>query len=109
MAPALGSRSTATEALRGADLSGKTAVVTGDRPLCPCSSKSAGRPSVSAFTMLVGANSGLGVETARALAHAGCRVIITSRKVDAGQKVADELNSAGLKVSFSRILQQTDM
>ena len=29
MAPALGSRSTAKQALKGADLSGKTAVVTG--------------------------------------------------------------------------------
>lgn len=48
-----------------------------------------------------GANSGLGVETARALAYGGARVIITSRNLTAGQKVADELNAAGLKVLWS--------
>lgn len=73
MAPTLGSRSTAIEALRGADLTSKVAVVTGG-------------------------NSGIGVETARALAHAGARVIITSRSIAAGTTVAEELNNAGLKV-----------
>ena len=45
-----------------------------------------------------GGNSGLGVETARALAYAGARVIITSRNLTAGQKVVDDLSTAGLQV-----------
>lgn len=35
-----------------------------------------------------GGNSGLGAETARVLAESGARVILTSRRVDAGEKVA---------------------
>ena len=46
-----------------------------------------------------GGNSGIGVETARALAHAGARVILTSRKVSAGEEVAASLKSAGVKAS----------
>lgn len=34
MASALGSRTTATQALRGVDLTGKTAVITGDISRC---------------------------------------------------------------------------
>ncbi len=45
-----------------------------------------------------GGNSGIGTETARALSLAGARVIITSRNLEAGQKVADELNSTDAKV-----------
>ena len=45
-----------------------------------------------------GGNPGIGTETARALSLAGARVIITSRNLEAGQKVADELNSTGPKV-----------
>ena len=45
-----------------------------------------------------GGNSGIGTETARALSLAGSRVIITSRNLEAGQKVADELNSTDAKV-----------
>ena len=51
--------------------------------------------------LLLGGNSGLGIETARAMAHAGAKVILTSRKVEAGQKVAQELQSSGVKVSLS--------
>lgn len=50
---------------------------------------------------MAGGNSGLGVETARAMAHAGAKVILTSRKMDAGHKVADELQASGVKVSIS--------
>ncbi len=39
------------------------------------------------------------METARALAHAGARVILTSRKVSAGEEVAAALKSAGVKAS----------
>lgn len=58
--------------MRGVDLTGRTALITGG-------------------------NSGLGVETARAMAHAGAKVILTSRKVEAGQKIARELHSSGVK------------
>ncbi|KAL3151249.1 hypothetical protein ABBQ38_013088 [Trebouxia sp. C0009 RCD-2024] len=82
MAPVLGYRTTALQALRGADLTGKTAVITGG-------------------------NSGLGVETARALAHAGARVILTSRKVSAGEEVVTKLRSDGVKGSLH--VQQLDL
>jgi NAD(P)-dependent dehydrogenase (short-subunit alcohol dehydrogenase family) len=64
---------TAQEALQGSDLTGKTAIVTGG-------------------------NSGIGLETVRALAGAGARVIMTSRSVTAGQAVADKLLADGVKV-----------
>ena len=35
------------------------------------------------------------------MAHAGAKVILTSRKVEAGQKIAQELKTSGLKVSFA--------
>lgn len=97
MAPiTLGSSTTAIEALQGADLAGKTAVVTGkihgavhSRNVHSCCVQ----VSVDA-----GGNSGIGTETARALSLAGARVIITSRNLEAGQKVADELNSTAPKV-----------
>ncbi|EFN54545.1 hypothetical protein CHLNCDRAFT_135326 [Chlorella variabilis] len=63
---ALGFYTTATEALRGADLSGKSAIVTG-----------------------------LGAETVRVLAGAGADVVLCSRSVAAGQEVADGI-AAGL-------------
>lgn len=96
MAPIkLGASTTAIQAVQGSDLTGKTAVVTGDD-----------RPQLTLLTSFrcfqvsfdAGGNSGLGVETARALSYAGARVIITSRNLAAGQEVADELNGAGLKV-----------
>ncbi|KAI3425019.1 hypothetical protein D9Q98_008401 [Chlorella vulgaris] len=66
----LGFYSTAAQALREADLTGKTAIVTGG-------------------------NSGLGAETVRVLASAGADVILCSRNVAAGQAVADSI-AAGL-------------
>ena len=92
----LGSSTTAIEALLGADLTGKTAVVTGKTDDAVPSRKvhcCCGQSSVDA-----GGNSGIGTETARALSLAGARVIITSRNLEAGQKVADELNSTAAKV-----------
>ncbi|KAK9837292.1 hypothetical protein WJX81_004012 [Elliptochloris bilobata] len=58
--------STAVEALRGADLTCRTALVTGG-------------------------NSGIGVETVRALAAAGARVVLTSRSLSAGEDMAANL------------------
>ncbi|PRW05915.1 retinol dehydrogenase 12-like [Chlorella sorokiniana] len=81
MSKPLGYRSTALDALRGADLSGKVAVVTGG-------------------------NSGIGVETVRALAHAGADVTLCSRSAEAGQRVADELQP-GAKGKIS--VQQLDL
>ncbi|GAB4821955.1 hypothetical protein N2152v2_009001 [Parachlorella kessleri] len=77
MAPSeeLGRYSTAIEALRGTQLVGRDVVLTG------------------------GAG-GIGVETARALTHAGAHVIICARNVEAGEKVAEELRKCGLKGSL---------
>lgn len=119
MAPVLGSSSTALQALQGVNLTGKTAVITGQlfrgpQPLrhlsgttsdvalatghvLPKSTKAVGACNV---LTPAGGNSGLGVETARAMAHAGARVILTSRKVEAGQRVAQELQTSGVKVSL---------
>lgn len=61
-----GFESTADDVIRGVDLRGKRAVVTG-------------------------ATSGLGVETARTLAAAGAEVVLGVRRLGAGRQVADEL------------------
>ena len=65
----MGKRTTAEQALRGANLHGKHAIVTG-------------------------ANSGLGTETARVLALGGANVTLACRSVEAGEKVAQELRAA---------------
>ena len=64
----LGKHSTAVEALRGQRLDGRTAIVTG-------------------------ASSGLGVETARALAFAGANVVLACRSVASGEEVAARLRA----------------
>src|SRR2546423_827799 len=65
---ALGKHTTAIEALRGQRLDGVTAIVTG-------------------------ASSGLGVETARALAFAGASVVLACRSVASGERVAATLRA----------------
>lgn len=60
---------TADEVVRGVDLTGKRAVVTG-------------------------ATSGLGVETARALGAAGAEVVLGVRRLDAGRRVAQNLRQS---------------
>jgi NAD(P)-dependent dehydrogenase (short-subunit alcohol dehydrogenase family) len=64
-----GAQSTAAEVIAGADLSGKHAIVTG-------------------------AASGIGVETARALASAGATVTLAVRDPDAGRRTAAGIAAA---------------
>ncbi|MGB6520369.1 MAG: SDR family NAD(P)-dependent oxidoreductase [Candidatus Cybelea sp.] len=64
-----GARSTADEVIRGIDLRGKRAIVTG-------------------------ASSGIGVETARVLASAGAAVTLAVRRPDAGEATAAEIRHA---------------
>lgn len=63
-----GAKSTALEVVQGVGLTGRTAIVTGGA-------------------------SGIGVETARALAHAGASVTLAVRDLSAGERVAAELNA----------------
>ena len=63
-----GFESTAAEVIDGVDLRGKTAIVTG-------------------------ASSGIGVETARALASAGAEVTLAVRDIAAGERVAAEIRA----------------
>lgn len=75
-----GAKSTAREVVAGHDLSGRVAIVTG-------------------------AATGIGVETARALAEAGAEVIIAARKPELGEEVANQINEeVGMKrVSFGML------
>jgi hypothetical protein len=41
--------------------------------------------------IVTGGNSGIGVETVRALATAGAKVVLCSRDVAAGEKVAEDI------------------
>eukprot|EP00884_Botryococcus_braunii_P003408 jgi/Botrbrau1/13068/Bobra.0187s0030.1 len=68
----LGPKTTAEEVVGSTDLSGKVAVITGG-------------------------NSGIGEETARVLAKAGARVILTSRSAANAEAVAKKLKDAGCK------------
>ncbi|GAA3363926.1 hypothetical protein GCM10017744_060640 [Streptomyces antimycoticus] len=63
-----GARSTAAEVIDGIDLSGRRAVVTG-------------------------AASGIGIETARALAGAGAEVTLAVRNLEAGARVAEDITA----------------
>ena len=73
----LGSKSTAKQVIdtfgKGEYLSGKTAIVTGG-------------------------NSGIGLETCKALASAGCRVILAARSIDAAAKVCHILHMNPLRI-----------
>src|SRR4249920_347818 len=63
-----GAESTAAEVVAGVDLTGRRAIVTG-------------------------ASSGIGVETARALASAGAEVTPAVRNVEAGERTAAEITA----------------
>jgi NAD(P)-dependent dehydrogenase (short-subunit alcohol dehydrogenase family) len=75
-----GFRSAANEVIAGINLSGKKAIVTG-------------------------AASGIGIETARALAGAGADITIAVRNIEAGKKVAEEIRAAtgNPKINVSRL------
>src|SRR5690349_677186 len=64
-----GAESTAADVIAGVDLAGRRAIVTG-------------------------ASSGIGVETARALASAGGEVTLAVRNVEAGQRTAAEITAS---------------
>jgi NAD(P)-dependent dehydrogenase (short-subunit alcohol dehydrogenase family) len=68
----LGYRTTAEQALQGADLTGQIALVTGG-------------------------NSGIGTETARVLASGGADVILCSRNLAAGEAAAGTIRASGAK------------
>jgi NAD(P)-dependent dehydrogenase (short-subunit alcohol dehydrogenase family) len=79
-----GATSTADDVLEGVDLTGKRAVVTG-------------------------AASGIGLETARALAAAGAQVTIAVRNLEAGRQAADEIAAkAGRSAVTVAHLELTD-
>lgn len=67
--PAFGFHSTAADVLKGVDLSGRRAIVTG-------------------------ATSGIGVETARALAAAGAEVVLGARRLAAGRQIAEQITES---------------
>ena len=80
MTTAFGSKSTAAEVARGVDLAGRRVIVTG-------------------------ASSGIGVETARALAATGAEVTLAVRNVDAGSRVAADITATtgNRNVSVARL------
>src|SRR5215469_11611903 len=75
-----GAQSTAAEVIEGVDLTGQRAVVTGGA-------------------------SGIGIETAKALAGAGAEVTLAVRNVEAGRRVADAITGEhpGARVSVERL------
>jgi NAD(P)-dependent dehydrogenase (short-subunit alcohol dehydrogenase family) len=80
-----GFTSTATEVVRGVDLSGKSAIVTGGA-------------------------SGIGIETAHALAAAGAQVTLAVRKPEAAASVAKQLQqSTGNEAIDVRMLDLSDL
>jgi NAD(P)-dependent dehydrogenase (short-subunit alcohol dehydrogenase family) len=80
-----GFSSTAAEVTDGVDLSGKRAIVTG-------------------------ASSGIGVETARALAGAGAAVTLAVRNMETGERVAAEIReSSGNEAVTVRALELSDL
>src|SRR5438270_2724469 len=57
--------------------------------------------------IVTGANRGMGLETCRALAQRGHRVVLTSRDAEQGDAAAESLKQTGLDV-HARLLDVTD-
>lgn len=72
-------KSTAYEVIEGHDLTGYEAIVTG-------------------------ASSGIGIETARALAKAGARVVMPVRDVKKGEEVAEDIRKSTSKNTRLKVL-----
>ncbi|GAA1414545.1 SDR family NAD(P)-dependent oxidoreductase [Streptomyces thermospinosisporus] len=56
---------------------------------------SAAPPAASRIAVVTGASSGIGAATARGLAAAGYRVVLTARRKDRIEAIAEEINAAG--------------
>lgn len=62
-------------------------------------------PALTDQTAIVtGANTGIGLEVAKALAHQGCRVIVTGRTLDRAQEGVDEIRRDVPHVSDNKVL-----
>lgn len=88
--------STAEEALQGAVLTGKAAIVTGGNAGVPCPGPHAatgrqGRAATLSTAPPSPPCAGLGAETVRVLAGAGADVIMCSRSTSRGQEAADRI------------------
>lgn len=57
-------------------------------------------PQVGRRALVTGAASGLGLDTAKALAAAGAHVILSDRNVDAGEAAAGQLRASGAQAEF---------
>ena len=73
--PTFGAKSTAMEVIEGIDLKGKDAIVTG-------------------------ASSGIGIETVRALAKAGARVVLAVRDTEKAEPIAKDMDFGVKPVIF---------
>lgn len=63
--------------------------------------------AVDTLSLLSGGNAGLGRETVRVLAAAGADVVFTSRSAEAGQRVAQELATSGVKVCSPSLMHSS--
>ena len=59
------------------------------------------------IALISGAGSGIGLACALALAREGCRVIITSRRADRLEKVAQTVNKLDFNLSLQTAIPET--
>jgi NAD(P)-dependent dehydrogenase (short-subunit alcohol dehydrogenase family) len=53
--------------------------------------------------LVTGANRGIGLETARQLGQAGCRIVLASRDTALGEEAAQQLTAEGLRVRVEQL------